>query len=233
MDQNQTPADEKQPETEAGKETQQQKARESVAKTRQFFGSVLGKSVTAAIFVFGAVAGVYIEELAAKLNPEFFGPSVEELLEKEKFQDNFEALRSQIQTLEASGTANTGQLTTLLQKQEKYVANLQDRLVESYESAAKAKKAALEGVSFQSDFKIPVNSSATVAERGNVVGLIRFSDSSATNAQVNLNGKAEWMKPGDRQQFQTSKQDCTLVFMGGNKDTYTGNFDLVCKPLEG
>lgn len=211
----------------------QDSAAPSAAKGRTgaFFKSVQGQVIAGTLFLGGAVGGAYIEGLVQKISPEFFGPSVEDLIEQERFSENFTAIQAKLDELAKNGAPGAvgRDIAKLVADQKDYVSDLQKRLAEALEAAAKAKSEALDGVASVADFNLPAGRSAAMSERGNVLGLLRFS---GTSAEVNLNGVTEWMKPGDIRTFETSKENCTIAYMGRASGGNTGGFDLTCNPKE-
>lgn len=205
--------------------------RGSLQRTKAFFKSVQGQAIAAMLFLGGAVGGAYIEGLVQKISPEFFGPSVEDLIEQERFSENFSAIQAKLDELAKSGESGgvSRDIAKLVADQKDYVSDLQARLAEALEAAAEAKSKALDGVASIADFNLPAGRSVALSERGNVLGLLRFS---GTNAEVNLNGETEWMKPGDRRSFDTSQERCVVSYMGKIGAHNSGGFDLTCQPME-
>ncbi|GAB4136657.1 MAG: hypothetical protein Tsb0016_01140 [Sphingomonadales bacterium] len=203
----------------------------NLQRTKAFFKSVQGQTIAGMLFLGGAVGGAYIEGLVQKISPEFFGPSVEDLIEQERFSENFSAIQAKLDELAKGGEGGAvgRDIAKLVADQKDYVADLQNRLADALEAAAKAKSEALDGVASIADFNVPAGRSVALSERGNVLGLLRFS---GTNAEVNLNGETEWMKPGDRRTFDTSNERCVVAYMGKIGAHNSGGFDLTCKPQE-
>lgn len=206
-------------------------AKNAKGRTRAFFKSVQGQSIAAMLFLGGAVGGAYIEGLVQKISPEFFGPSVEDLIEQERFSENFTAIQAKLDELSKNGAPGAvgKEIAKLVADQKDYVTDLQNRLAAALEAAAQAKSKALDGIASIADFELSAGRSVAISERGNVLGLQRFS---GTSAEVNLNGETTWMRPGDRRSFETSKENCTVAYMGRVTGQNLAGFDLTCAAKE-
>jgi hypothetical protein len=203
-------------------------------KIRAFLGSTRGQLLSLGLFLAGSFAGAYVEKLAEAINPEFFGPPIEELLEQQQFHENFNAIHEKLAQLTANAVdGNTPlrqEIADLLAEQQEHVTGLQARLASSYERAQKAKDRALQGVAPQADFELETNKAVTVGKRGNVFATLRIFNKSAQTIDVQLNGKKHRMTVGGQIPLVTDEEECVISYVGGDYERKLTHFNMTCNP---
>jgi len=70
-----------------------------MARLGSFFQSTAGRISALTLFIVGTVTGTYVQALVERLNPEFFDPSVESLVDTEYFDGNFTEIRTRLDKL--------------------------------------------------------------------------------------------------------------------------------------
>ncbi len=204
-------------------------------KVRAFFGSTRGQLLSLGLFLAGSISGAYVEKAAEALNPEFFGPSIEEVIEQQQFDENFTAIHEKLGQLTETTTDGTSRLrqeiADLLADQEQHVAELRARLASSYEEAQNAKDKALKGVAPQADFELKTGKAVTLAERGNVFATHRIYDRDARRIEVQLNGKRHRMTPGTQLPLVTDEEECVISYVGGDHEKQLTRFNMTCDPV--
>ncbi len=204
-------------------------------KTRACVRATGGNVVSRGRFLAGSVSGAYVEKLAEALNPEFFGPSIEELLERQQFDENFNAIHEKLGKLTESAANGNPQLRqeilALLADQQKHVGELQTRLASSYEQAQSAKDRALKGVAPQADFELKTGKGVTLAKRGNVFATQRIYTYDAQTIDTQLNGKRHRMTPGSQIPLVTDEEECVISYVGGDHKQQLTRFNMTCDPI--
>ena len=82
------------------------------------------------MFLLGSTSGIYLDQLVRDTNSEFFGPSVEELLERERFRENFTSIQQKLDGLSSMTSLDDvdvlkEELQALLSQQQSYIIDLQ------------------------------------------------------------------------------------------------------------
>ena len=220
--------------TDAQKPTKPKAAAPKKGKIRAFLGSTRGQLLSVGLFLAGSVSGAYVEKIAEALNPEFFGPSIEELLEQQQFDENFNAIHEKLgQLTETAGDGNAllrKEIADLLAEQQEQVAGLQTRLASSYEQAQSAKDRALKGVAPQADFELETGKGVTLAKRGNVFATQRIHTKDAGVIDTQLNGKRHRMTAGSQIPLVTDEEECVISYLGGDAKQQLTRFNMTCEP---
>ncbi len=215
-------------------QSRQVKAAPKHGKIRAFFGSTRGQLLSLGLFLAGSISGAYVEKIAEAMNPEFFGPSIEELLEEQQFDENFSAIHEKLGKLTESTTDGNSQLrqeiVDLLADQQKSVSELQTRLASSYEQAQNAKDRALKGVAPQVDFELKTGQGVTLAKRGNVFATQRIFTYDGQTIDAVLNGKRHRMTPGSQIPLVTDEEECVISYVGGDGKKQITRFNMTCNP---
>jgi hypothetical protein len=193
----------------------------------------VGLSFAAVVFIMGSVSGAYLEGFIRNLDKDFFGPTIEELLEKEKFDENFSSIQMKLDRLSQAApgddfSALHQDLVLLMSEQEKYVRRLQGEISSNFSDRANTKQSLLKGVAPQADFTLHNNRGVTLGMRGVVFSTLKILNADASRILVKLNNRNHHMTPGSQIKFTTEEEICVVAYVGGNQKSKTTNFNMSC-----
>jgi len=200
-----------------------------------FLTGTRGIIFAALVFSLGSVAGAYLDEFIRSIDTDFFGPSLEELLEQEKIDENFAAIQEKLDLLSSASSAEDlaqlkSELLELVDRQREYIAYLQRQAESFYSDNSRTKSELLKGVAPQSDFSLETNRAVTLGMRGNIFSTLEIYDDDSSRIRVNLNGSRRILSPGDQLEFSTQEEHCIIGYVSGSRARDTTRFNLTCSP---